>query len=162
MSLARITIEVAPRTKKNSSTVIYLRKPTRSIPSGWCGACRRGALPRVMPSDAYEDMEARVLAPLRRAWRGREAIAYPVLVEAVFFRDALRGDLLGYQQALADVLQAAQVVVNDKWIVGWPMPADGGLPLRKDAARPRVEVVIREVPLPLFGYREDTVPEVGI
>jgi len=145
MSIARIKIAVAPRTKKNSATVIYLRKPTKSIPSGWCSKCRRGALPRVMPSDVYEDMEARVVAPLRRAWTGRAPIAFPVLVEAVFYRDAARGDLLGYQQALADVLQAAQVVIDDKWIVGWPMPADGGLPMRKDAQRPRIELVITAV-----------------
>jgi len=70
----------------------------------------------------------------------------PVLVEAIFYRDADRGDLAGYIQALGDVLQIGGVIRDDELIAGWPLPSDGKLPLRKDADRPRIEIVITPLP----------------
>lgn len=72
-------------------------------------------------------------------------ITAPVLVELKLYRERATGDLVGYQQAIADVLEMAGVVKNDALIVGWPIPADG-LPLRKDAARPRLELRITAAP----------------
>ena len=74
-------------------------------------------------------------------------IASPVLVYAAFYRESNIGDLVGYQQAMGDVLETAGVIANDKLIALWPMPRDGGLPLRKDPARPRVEVEIEVLPV---------------
>ena len=83
-------------------------------------------------------------------------LSAPVLVEAVVYREANRGDLSGYLDAIGDVLQTAGVVANDRQIVGWPMPSDGSLPLRIDRERPRIELVIHvladdaiQIPLPL-------------
>ena len=61
----------------------------------------------------------------------------PVSVAAVFFRDRSVGDLVSYMQALADALEKASVITNDRLIVSWD-----GSRLAKDAQRPRVELVI--------------------
>lgn len=169
MEPLRITIGgTPPRTKKTSSRVLYVG--TR------CRGCRRGLLPIVMPSEAYEEFEDKVAPALQRAWAGRELarvecsrckgkgrkagkkccgclgagrraqpIACAVLVEAVWYRQKNLGDLAGFIQALGDVLEAAGIIDNDRLIAGWPMPRDGGLPLRKDAKRPRIELVITAV-----------------
>ena len=75
-------------------------------------------------------------------------VAPPVAHRVAMLRDALRGDLLGYLDGIADALQEAGVVEDDKWILGWD-----GSRLDKDAAAPRVELVIG----PLEAYREDSV-----
>jgi glycine/D-amino acid oxidase-like deaminating enzyme len=69
------------------------------------------------------------------ATAGMAPIAYPVNCRAIFYRDANRGDAVGYYQGLADVLEKAGVVINDVCITTWD-----GSRLRKDAANPRVEV----------------------
>ena len=40
------------------------------------------------------------------------------------------------------------MLLNDRQIVAWPVPADGFQPMRKDADRPRIELLIREPPPP--------------
>lgn len=52
-------------------------------------------------------------------------------------RDADRGDLVGYLQGLADLLEKRGVVANDKWIQSWD-----GSRLAKDKANPRVELTL--------------------
>jgi Holliday junction resolvase RusA-like endonuclease len=56
---------------------------------------------------------------------------------AVFYRDADRGDAVGYYQGLADLLEKRGVLANDKQIADW-----NGSELRKDAQRPRVELTL--------------------
>lgn len=65
------------------------------------------------------------------------ALAAPVSVCALIYRDADRGDLTGYLQAIGDALERAGVVTNDKLIHSW----DGSRKLI-DRARPRVEIEI--------------------
>lgn len=67
----------------------------------------------------------------------RAPLQQPINCCALFYRTALVGDAVGYYQALADLLEKAGVVVNDKWITSWD-----GSKLLKDAARPRVELVL--------------------
>ncbi len=69
----------------------------------------------------------------------------PMLVEAIWYRERNLGDLAGFIQATGDVLETAGVIANDRLIAGWPMPSDGGMPLRKDAINPRVELVIHRL-----------------
>lgn len=135
--MVALTIPIAPRTKKTSNAVVFKRVATKTLPSGFCTRCRRAALPIVLPSEAFRDFQATALPHLRRQWRGRPPIAAPVCVNATFYREALRGDLVGYMQALADVLEAAGVLVNDRLIVAWD-----GTRMEKDAARPRIEIEI--------------------
>jgi hypothetical protein len=59
---------------------------------------------------------------------------------ALFYRDANRGDAVGFYQGLADLLEQRAVIANDRLIVSWD-----GSRLLKDAAEPRVEVVLEAV-----------------
>jgi Holliday junction resolvase RusA-like endonuclease len=118
-----------PRTKKNSSRVV-----------------RNGGFTRVLPSAAHEawysaarlafDADVRAMKAAERIPVGR-----PVRVSATFFRDRNTGDLVGYQQALADFLEGQGVLVDDKWITSWD-----GTRLDKDADRPRIEVALEVLP----------------
>ncbi len=117
---SRLVVFGAPRTKKNSSRVV-----------------KAGRFTKVLPSEAYERWEAMALPQMRIARAGRPPITEDVNVRAVFYRDAARGDAVGYYQALADALEKAGVLVNDKQIVSWD-----GTRLSKDAKNPRVEIEI--------------------
>jgi hypothetical protein len=117
-----VVVNGAPRTKKNHGRVE-----------------RRGKRIVHLPSLAFTKWEAIAKPQLRLAWAEYQPIEWPVNVRAHFYRDALTGDAVGYYQALADVLQAACVVTDDKYIVSWD-----GSRLLKDAERPRVELVITD------------------
>lgn len=128
----RLTLDGAPRTKKNSLRRVMVGKFLKSIPSAQYLAWRDAVLPQ-----------------MRMQWR-RLPLAQPVNVRATIYRDANRGDLLGYLDGIADALEEAGVVDDDKWILGWD-----GSRLDKCAERPRVELEIG----PLAGWREDNVRE---
>lgn len=100
--------------------------------------------------------------PLIRRESQRTGVELPIVgdiaVRATFYRDRSSGDLLGYEQALADFLQepiyrmdkktgkpkiardGAGVIRDDVQIVSWD-----GSRLMKDAANPRIEVAIEVV-----------------
>ena len=61
----------------------------------------------------------------------------PVHVAAVFYRKTACGDLVGYLQALGDLLEHAGILENDVLIASWDRSR-----LRKDAARPRIELTV--------------------
>lgn len=114
------TILGAPRTKKTHNAIV-----------------RAGGKLRVLPSPQFRKWAAMAVPQLRVARRGAAPIAEPVNVAAVFFRDARTGDAVGYYQALADALEDAGVVADDKWIVAWD-----GSRLDADPKRPRIELTI--------------------
>lgn len=114
-----------------------------------CG--KRGGFPKVLPSLAYEEWEAAALrecvgikSKLRAA--GVELpIVHPVGVEALIYRERNVGDLSNYLEAVADMLQAAGIIQDDKQIEDW----DGSRRL-KDSANPRVEIfieILSEIPV---------------
>ena len=130
-------LPVTPRTKKNSRRHIKRRSKstgkTITVP---------------LPSEHYETMETGIIAFARSLagyvfYHPRPyllaglRLAQPLNCAAIFYRDALRGDAVGYYQALADALESAGIVANDKWIVQWD-----GSRLRKDAKRSRIEVTL--------------------
>jgi hypothetical protein len=107
-----LTIMGAPRTKKTHNRIILVkggrpqtaqdRHAVRGL--GELGE-RRHAAHRHADCDAH-----RSRCPLPdRAYN----------CAAIFYRDANRGDAVGYYQGLADVLEKAQVVTNDKYITQW-------------------------------------------
>lgn len=129
----RFTLPSAPRTKKTSNRIV-----------------RVGKFSKVLPSKSYCDYE-RGLRPILNAVCARLAdqgvttpVTGPVEVRATFFRDALRGDLCGYMQALGDILQGG-VIADDEQIKSWD-----GTRLAKDATRPRVEVELTVIQEALF------------
>lgn len=114
-------IDGPPRTKKTSNRIL-----------------RIGHFNKVMPSKAFlEWQDLYALPQLGRQMAGRAPLTSAVHVQAMFFRDALRGDLVGYMTALADVLQDGGVIADDKQIVSWD-----GTRMTKDKKRPRVELVV--------------------
>ena len=59
-------------------------------------------------------------------------------VRALFYRDAERGDAVGYYQGLADLLEKRGVIANDSQLRSWD-----GSRLLKDAGNPRVEIELQ-------------------
>lgn len=152
----RLTILGAPRTKKtsNQGAIARSRKGGQACPG--CGTRLRV---RVFPSKAWREWvkEAAIQidggqlvqsgnllllvnrsarAPLRtvtgESWT---PIAEPLNCAAVFYRDRDIGDLIGYMQGLADLLEERGVLTDDQWIQRWD-----GSRLEVTAGRPRVEV----------------------
>ena len=118
------TIDGAPRTKKNHGRRIWSRRLNRAVH---------------LPSEAHEEWHDATLvqlAPLVAARAGLP-IRGVVHVCALFYRHAIVGDLVGFEQALGDLLEHAGIIGNDRQIVSWD-----GTRLLKDAARPRIEVRI--------------------
>lgn len=69
--------------------------------------------------------------------KGSELPARPLNCAATFYRDANRGDAVGYYQGLADLLAKRGVLLDDVWITQWDQSR-----LAKDALSPRVELIL--------------------
>ena len=115
-----------PRTKKNHNRLV-----------------RAGGRYRVLPSKPYEEWRRslegyalHLMMSLRRHGV-RLPITRPVRVAATFYRDRNIGDLVGYQQALADWMEGVGLLENDRQIVSWD-----GTRMDVDRERPRIEVEI--------------------
>lgn len=127
---------IAPKTKKNSPVIVQHLKRAVLIPSKayreWEAAAIRSLL--------GEGIIARVPGdkPVYRAYGAM--INSPVNCRALIYRDALRGDAVGYYQAIGDFLELAGIVENDKWLVSWD-----GSRLAKDSARPRIELELTPI-----------------
>lgn len=122
MNSLYLLIPGAPRTKKNHGQIIRVK-----------------GNPRIMPSPQWRKWRDQAFYPLRQQWikMKQNPIAYPANCAAVFYRDRLSGDAVGYYQGLADLLEEVGVVENDKWITSW-----NGSRLEKDNKQPRVEVTL--------------------
>lgn len=127
------TITSPPRTKKTSQRIVRFGKHKEHI--------------RVMPSKAYCDWEKEALtqAPLIKAALRKAGVETPITdavsVAATFYRDANRGDVAGFLQALGDYLQKAGILADDVLIDSWD-----GSRLKKDGLNPRIEVCITALP----------------
>lgn len=111
----------APRTKKNHGRVL-----------------QRGKRKVHVQSEAHEAWNASAqmqLAKFRASTDWTLPIKSPVNCRALFFRDAERGDFIGYAQALADALQEGGIVENDSQIRSWD-----GSRLLVEKANPRIIV----------------------
>lgn len=117
-----------------------------------CRVCgKRGGFPKVLPSLAYEQWEAAALrecvgikAALRAAGIELPIVA-PISVEALIYRDRNVGDLSNFLEAIADMMQAAGIIEDDRQIEDW----DGSRRL-KDATNPRCEIfitILEEIPV---------------
>ena len=135
-------LPVVPRTKKNSREHIKRRT-------------KHGKLITVpIPSAPYRQMEAlegQIVVFVARRQLRLAAFPFPVSMQAlrleqpincaaIFYREKDLGDAVGYYQGLADALEAAGVVADDKWIKQWD-----GSRLAKDAERSRIEVTLTAI-----------------
>lgn len=137
------TLFVVPRTKKTSNRLVSFGRP--------CYACRKKPFQKVLPSEAFEQMEreCQQMAPIIRSKLESAGVPLPIAgavsVRARFYRDAERGDCHGFYQALADVLQEIGIIADDKQIHDWD-----GTRLYKDPAKPRIEVELTVLQEGLF------------
>lgn len=115
-----LTIPGPPRTKKTSNRIL-----------------RFGRFNKIIPSRAFLAYQNAALWHLKQTLGHRDPIRTPCNVAAVFYRDANHGDATGFYQALADILEAAHVIENDRLIQTWD-----GSRLELDRANPRVELTI--------------------
>ena len=112
-----IVIQGQPRTKKNSSRIAF-----------------RGNKRVLLPSEAYERYEKVALV---------QAVHGPVSVLCRYYLQDRKSwpDLVGLLQATSDILQAAGVIDNDKYIVNY----DGSMIAGLDKNNPRVEIIIHQI-----------------
>ena len=117
---------------------------------------------KILPSEAHEEWfkQAMQYAPLIVGQLRRAGVELPITegvkIEAIFYRDANRGDLTGYMQGLADWMQApgyskptakhpipkqirtgAGIIRDDVQILSW-----GDSHLEIDRKNPRIEVTV--------------------
>lgn len=117
------TVYAPPRTKKNSPQLVGKTEKRSAV---------------LLPSAQFREFEKESIRQLEQRATPYPAtpIAYAVRLHAVFYRERDTGDLLGYLDAIADVLEFAGVLDNDKWIRGFTPETR----LDKDATNPRVVV----------------------
>ena len=124
----RFTVYGAPRTKKTSNQVVT-RGRVRVLPSKawmkWVKTALVVADERMVVDDRVCDEHCVLLNP------------EPYNIKATFYRDANRGDAVGYYQGIADLLEKRHVIADDKWLVSWD-----GSRLEIDRKNPRVEIVL--------------------
>lgn len=140
VELPGIVIAGAIRSKKTSCQIITI--PTKGARR--CRVCgKMPGFPKIIPSDAHKAWHGFAMdqCSLIKAHLGNRGILLPieeeVNVEALFYQDVDRADATGLYESLGDLLQDAQILLNDRLISSW----DGSRRL-KDAMRPRVEVYI--------------------
>jgi Holliday junction resolvase RusA-like endonuclease len=120
-----------PRTKKTSNRVITVRGKPRVIPS---------KVTVEWSDDAQLQLQSQMGAYRGKTFHERQRWN----LRAHFYRkQETTADLAGHIQALQDVLQAAEVIPNDRWIAG----LDGSR-LFVDAKNPRVEITLTEMDSP--------------
>lgn len=165
MTVYRIVIEAVPRTKKTSPEIVLL--PSKDGRGQACPCCKRKLLTIPQPSAKWKEwvrvakitMNGYTLLRVPMLVNGEKVLVthalkgdgspavklkpidVPMMMEAVFWREANRGDLFGFYQGVGDLLQAWGIISNDVLIRSTP----GVEPLRKDAARPRVELLLTPI-----------------
>ena len=128
----RVTVSGPPRTKKNS------RVHTRSgvpLPSKAWREWTAMAQLSVDGCDLVYAPHGPLLHAGRGVFRAWVPLCDPMNCRAIFYRDALRGDAVGFYQGLADLLEARGIITDDRHLVSWD-----GSRLEKDSQNPRVEL----------------------
>ncbi|WP_331299111.1 hypothetical protein PK1910_00995 [Veillonella parvula] len=117
-----IVILGQPRTKKNSSRIALINNKRV-----------------LLPSKAFKEYEKVALMQLARV----QAVRGPVSVLCRYYLQnrAHWPDLVGLLQATSDILQAAGVIDDDKYIVNY----DGSMIAGIDKDRPRAEITIQPI-----------------
>lgn len=91
----KFTINVCPRSKKNSSQIIFLR-----------------GRPLLIPSKLYKQFEKDCLKLIDKKYR--QKIDYPINIKAIFYMQTKRRvDLTNLLEALDDMLVKAEVIQDD-------------------------------------------------
>lgn len=148
MTALHLILPGIPRTKKTHQRIVRFG--------------RRKEFVKVLPSEAYMEWLAALLryGPQMRAQAVHAAgvafpIRGPVEINAQIYRDADRGDLCGFLQAIGDALQAPGetrqglgIIQDDKQILSWD-----GSRLRVDNANPRIELDLLPLQAGMFDQQ---------
>lgn len=118
----KLVIHGQPRTKKNSSRIALINNKRV-----------------LLPSKAFKAYEKVALMQLARV----QVVHGPVSVLCRYYLQDRKSwpDLVGLLQATSDILQAAGVIDDDKYIVNY----DGSLIAGLDKDNPRVEIIIHQI-----------------
>jgi Holliday junction resolvase RusA-like endonuclease len=120
----KFTLDVAPRTKKNSQQIIFTKG-------------RR----LIIPSKPYQKFEKDCLSQIEDNLR--KNISSPVNIKATFYvKERRRVDLTNLLEALDDVLVKAEVIEDDCRDI---IASHDGSRVYHDKEKPRIEVEIEEV-----------------
>lgn len=150
----RYTILGTPRTKKNSQRITSHGGilPSAAFEAYEKGAVFIPAIPTSVIAARYaHEVELRRAKAERRKPRAcatdRPSVVPigPLNMCAVVYRATDVGDLFGYLQGIADMLQNAGVIADDKWI-----KMSDGSRLEKDPKTPRVEVLLTPLGPPVL------------
>jgi Holliday junction resolvase RusA-like endonuclease len=141
----KLVIDGPPRTKKTSQRIVQVKgRPiimSSKVAKGWeAEAVRQLA----RGADGFPKWKFSATVKGQIVWK-TAVFVVPVSVRALIYRDAERGDLVGYLQAIGDALERAGVVANDKLIGSW----DGSRRLI-DRKQPRVEIEIEAMQVGLL------------
>jgi len=117
----RFTVFGIPRTKKTHNVL-----------------ARAGSRLVILPNKKWTEWVERAYMVWPRGRTDLQDVPYNIC--ALFYRDANRGDAVGYYQGLADLLEKRGIISNDKWLVSWD-----GSRLLKDKGNPRVEITLTAV-----------------
>jgi Holliday junction resolvase RusA-like endonuclease len=115
-------VDGAPRTKKNHSRIVTNRKTGK---------------PFLISSKSAKGWETTAVEQLSRQWPN-PPLECPVHVNAQVHRERRTGDLVNYMQAIADALEKAGVIANDRLIMSWDKSR-----LRHNKEMPHVELTIK-------------------
>lgn len=120
-----LILPFAPRTKKNSSRIVKI-----------------GKFSKVLPSKAYEKLEKQCLGLLPFLW-DKEPISKPINLKCYFYKDRnYKSDLVGYLQAIQDILVKGKVLSDDNHNI---VNNTNGSKVFLDRQNPRIEIYITEI-----------------
>ena len=133
MNELRYVISGDPRTKKNSQRILY--KGAR------CPVCKKGKIPFVMPSEAFEKYQEAALWELRCP--KHKPIEAPVNVKCLYYMGTKGAvDLNNLLEATCDILVKAHVLADDNSRI---VAGHDGSRVLYDKGNPRVEITITAI-----------------
>lgn len=120
----QFTLNVCPRSKKNSSQIIFLK-----------------GKPMLIPSKLYSQFERDSLKVIDRKYK--QKINYPINIKATFYMQTRRKvDLTNLLEALDDMLVKAEVIKDDCRDI---IAGHDGSRVYWDKQMPRIEIEITKV-----------------
>lgn len=122
------TLDVTPRTKKNSQQMI-------TLPTG---------KHILVASKAYRQFETECIKDIKKKGvKVSSPIDCPVNLKCIFYKDKdYKSDLVGYLQAIQDTLVKAKILLDDNHKI---VQSTNGSKVFLDREHPRIEIEIEKI-----------------
>lgn len=131
----KLMIPIAPVTKKNHSKIVTY--------GARCSSCGKGKFLKLVPSDAYKTYEKDISPYLALMNNIVGTIDYPINLKCIFYcKKRCKGDLVGYLQAIQDLLVSGKIIEDDNRNI---VASTDGSRVLYDPQRPRTEITISKV-----------------